>query len=93
VRSGRENLLPFWVYIESVWKRAEQVVSSAKEIRFIGYSFHEMDHLSVIGLLKQAGRCQKIVIQNRPGEAEQICNRLQVEHGIRIPLVPYACDF
>jgi hypothetical protein len=93
VRSGQQNRLPFRAYIESVWKRAEQIVASATEIRFIGYSFHEMDHQSVIGLLKRAGLCQKIVIQNRPGESEQICSRLRVDHGIRIPLEPYGCEF
>lgn len=93
ILSGQENQLPFRDYIECVWKRAERLVACATEIRFIGYSFHEMDHHSVIGLLKQGERCQRIVIQNQPGEAEKICSRLRVDHGIRIPLEPYACEF
>ncbi len=96
VLSGADNRLGFREYISTVWKKAQEIVSSAAEIRFIGYSFHQMDHHSVIGLLKQAERtrrCKKLVIQNRPGEAEQICKRLRAEHGISIPLEPYGCEF
>jgi hypothetical protein len=76
-----------------VWQQAEHVIDSATEIRFIGYSFHPMDHGAVIGLLKKTQSCSKLVIQNRPGEAELICRTLQVDHGIEIPLEPYGCDF
>lgn len=93
VRSGSQNQLAFREYISAVWEQAEQLIASATEIRFIGYSFHPMDHGSVISLLKKARCCSKLVIQNRPGEAEQICRTLAVDHGIEIPLEPYACDF
>lgn len=93
VRSGSQNQLAFREYISAVWEQAEHVISSAKEIRFIGYSFHPMDHGAVIGLLKRAQRCSKLVIQNRPSEAGQICRTLNVDHGIELPLEPYGCDF
>lgn len=93
VRSGSQNQLAFREYISAVWQQAERVIASAKEIRFIGYSFHPMDHDAVISLLRKAQRCSKIVIQNRSGEAERICRTLLVDYGIGIPLEPYGCDF
>ena len=93
VRSGSQNQLAFREYISAVWQQAEHVIASATEIRFIGYSFHSMDHAAVIGLLKKAQSRSKLVIQNRPDEAEQICKTLQVDHGIELPLEPYGCDF
>jgi len=44
--------------------------------------------------LARAKQCKRLVIQNRPGEAEQICRMLAVEHPeLRNSLAPYACDF
>lgn len=82
VRSGSQNQLAFREYISAVWQQAEHVVASAKEIRFIGYSFHPMDHGAVIGLLKKAQSCSKLVIQNRPGEPEHC--RLTMELKSRL---------
>ncbi|MEI7732644.1 MAG: hypothetical protein WCO56_23940 [Verrucomicrobiota bacterium] len=93
VLSGSQNQLVFREYISRVWQQAEHVITTATEIRFVGYSFHPMDHVAVLGLLKKAQSCSKLVIQNRHGEAERICRTLQVDHGIKIPLQPYGCDF
>ena len=94
VRSGSPNQLAFREYITAVWNQAERVVASASEIWFIGYSFAMMDRSAVIALLAHAKQCQRLVIQNRTGEAEQICRMLSVEHpNLGIPLVPYGCEF
>jgi len=94
VRSGSPNQLAFREYIIAVWQQAERVVESASEIWFIGYSFAMMDRTAVIGLLARARQCKRLVIQNRPGEAERICRILSVEHPeIEIPLVPHGFEF
>lgn len=94
VRSGSPNQLAFREYITAVWQQAQRVVASASEIWFIGYSFAIMDRSAVIYLLSHAGQCQRLVIQNRSGHAEQICRMLSVEHpDLGIPLEPYGCDF
>ena len=94
VRSGSPNQLAFREYIAAVWQQAEQVVASASEIWFVGYSFTMMNRSAAIGLLAHAKRCRRLVIQNRPGEAERICAMLSVEHPeLGIPLVPYDCEF
>ena len=94
VRSGSPNRLAFREYITSVWQQAERVMESASEIWFIGYSFAMMDRTAVIALLTRAKQCKRVVIQNRPGEAEQICRMLAVEHPeLGNLLEPYACDF
>ena len=94
IRSGADNQLPFRNYIESVWQQAERVVASASHIRFIGYSFHPMDHGSVINLLKKAEDCPKIIIQDRPGEAERICARLKNDYPeLPISFEAYGCEF
>ena len=94
VRSGSPNQLAFREYITAVWQQAERVVESASEIWFIGYSFAMMDRAAVIGLLARARQCKRLVIQNRPGEAEKICQMLSVEHpDLGIPLVPHGCEF
>ena len=94
VRSGSPNQLAFREYITAVWQQAERVVESASEIWFIGYSFAMMDRTAVIGLLARARQCKRLVIQNRPGEAEKICRMLSVEHrSVGISLVPHGCDF
>ncbi len=94
VRSDSWNQLAFREYITAVWQQAERVVESAAEIWFIGYSFAMMDRTSGIDLLARAGQCKRLVIQNRPGEAENICQMLSVEHpDLGIPLVPHGCEF
>jgi hypothetical protein len=94
VRSGSQNRLAFRNYINAVWQQAERVVEAATEIWFIGYSFAMMDRTAVVALLAHAKQCRRIVIQNRPGEAEKICQMLSVEQpDIHIPIEPYGCDF
>jgi hypothetical protein len=94
VRSGSPNQLAFREYITAVWQQAERVLEPASEIWFIGYSFAMMDRTAVIALLARARHCKRLVIQNRPGEAEQICRILAVEHPeLGNLLEPYACDF
>jgi len=94
VRSGTPNQLAFREYITAIWQQAERVVESATEVWFIGYSFAMMDRTAVMGLLAHARQCKRLVIQNRPGEAEKICRMLSVEHrDLAIPLVPHACEF
>ncbi len=94
VRSGAHNQLAFREYIATVWLQAERVVESATEIWFIGYSFAMMDRTTVLGLLARAKQCERLVVQNLPGEAEKICQILSVEHPeLVVPLVPYGCEF
>lgn len=94
VRSGSPNRLAFREYITAVWEQAEHVVAPASEIWFIGYSFAMMDRTAVVGLLAHAKQCKRLVIQNRPGEAERLCQMLSVEHPeLGIPLVPHVCEF
>jgi len=94
VRSGSPNQLAFREYITAVWQQAERVLEPASEIWFIGYSFAMMDRTAVIALLARARQCKRLVIQNRPGEAQQICRMLAVEHPeLRNMLEPYGCDF
>lgn len=94
IREGSANKLPFREYIGTVWRQAERIVAKASEIWFIGYSFAMMDRTAVVDLLAHAKQCKSLVIQNRPGEAEKICQMLSVEHpDLGIRLVPYSCDF
>lgn len=94
VRSGSPNQLGFREYITAVWQQAERLMESATEIWFIGYSFAEMDRTAVTGLLSRARKCKRLVIQNRPGDAERICQMLKVEHPeIGIPAQPYGIEF
>jgi hypothetical protein len=94
VRSGSPNQLAVREYITAIWQQAERVVESASELWFIGYSFAMMDRTAVIGLLNRAKQCSRLVIQNRPGEAEKICRVLSVEYpDLGIPLVPHGCEF
>ena len=81
-------------YIRSVWGQAEMVMASATEIRFVGYSFAEMDRAAVVSLLSHAKQCRRVVIQNRPGEAERICEMLKMEHLELVHnFVPYGQEF
>jgi hypothetical protein len=93
VREGFSNHLVFRDYVDAVWRRAERIVESAEEIWFIGYSFAVMDRTALTGLLNKATACKRIVIQNRKGETNRICQMLSLELKIKIPLEPYDCDF
>ena len=94
VRSGKPNGLFFRDYITAVWTQAESVIESANEIRFIGYSFAEMDRSAVFGLLDRAKLCRRLVIQNLPGEAERICQMLAIERpNPNCRLIANPCEF
>lgn len=93
VRSNPSNRLPFREYITGVWKQAEAIVASATELRFIGYSFHPMDFESANRLLESAKLCRRIVLQNRPDEAERIRDTLRNKHGITIQMDLHCHDF
>jgi hypothetical protein len=94
VRSGSPNRLAFREYISAIWQHAERVVALVSEIWFIGYSFAMMDRGAVVDLLTHAKRCKRLVVQNRPGEAEQICRTLSVEQPeLGMTLEPYGCEF
>jgi len=63
-------------------------------IRIIRHSFAMLNRSEVIGLLAHAKQCQRLFVQNRPGETERICSMLPVEHPeLGIPPVPYSCEF
>lgn len=78
VAEGTETLLPFRTYIQGVWKQARRLVADATDIWAIGYRFAPMDREDVLGLLKSAENCKRLVIQNRPGTAESICQYLKL---------------
>jgi hypothetical protein len=69
--------LPFRNYIPAVWDEARRLVAEATTIWSIGYSFAPVDRDDVFGLLSQALICKRLVVQNRPGVAEEICQRLE----------------
>ena len=77
VRDGTKTLLPFRTYIQGVWKEAHRLLAEATEIWAIGYRFAPMDREDVLGLLRSAVNCKRLVIQNRPGTAENICQYLR----------------
>jgi hypothetical protein len=94
VRSGSPNQLAFRDYITAVWRQAERIVESASELWFIGYSFAMMDRTAIVDLLARGRQCNRLVIQNQPGEADRICRLLSVEHpDLGVPLVPHGCEF
>jgi hypothetical protein len=50
-----------------------ELISTATEIRVIGYSFSGIDEGPILDLLGQAHRCRRIVVQNP--DADQIIYR------------------
>ena len=97
VASKTEPPFLFQTYIENVWKEAHRLVAEATTIYAIGYSFAPIDRDDVIGLLRSAKNCKKLVVQNRPGAAEEICQRLQKKwiesEGLDIKVEPYPQPF
>jgi hypothetical protein len=77
VHDGTKTLLTFRTYIQGVWKEAHRLVAEATEIWAIGYRFAPMDREDVLGLMQSAKNCKRLVIQNRPGTAENICQYLR----------------
>ncbi len=97
VAEGTKTLLPFRTYIQDVWKQARRLVSDAAEIWAIGYRFAPMDREDVLGLLKSAENCKRLVIQNRPGTAESICQYLKLRWlepaGLKLKPEPFPQSF
>jgi hypothetical protein len=97
VAQGRQTHLPFGKYIQSVWREAHRLVAEATTIRAIGYGFAPMDRDDVLGLLRSARNCNSLVVQNRPGVAEEICQRLKltwlVPEGLNLNVEPFSQPF
>jgi hypothetical protein len=72
---AQENAYHFKAYACAVWKRTEEVISNASEIRVIGYSFSGIDRKPFLDLLRKAEQCKRIVVQS-PHTAEELCARL-----------------
>jgi len=77
VAAGTQTLLAYRNYIEPIWREARRLVAQATEIYAIGYRFAPMDRQDVLGLLRAATKGTRLVIQNRPGTAEEICEYLK----------------
>ncbi len=77
VREGTNARLPFRDYIRFVWREARRLVGQATEIWAIGYRFAPIDREDVLELLRSATNCKRLVIQNRPETAENICQYLR----------------
>ena len=77
VSAGTKTLLAYRNYIEPVWREARRLVAHATEIYAIGYRFAPMDRQDVLGLLRAAKKGARLVIQNRPGTTEEICDYLK----------------
>jgi hypothetical protein len=94
VVSGRDNKLPFRDYITRVWAQASYVLQEASEIWVIGYSFDPMDCMYLVDRLRQAEKCERIVIQNVPAsECDRLEALLTVEYGLTIPIKKYPVPF
>ncbi len=97
VAEGTGSRFFYRSYIPPIWKEAYRRISSATEIRAIGYSFAPVDKESVLGLLRHATNCQRLLIQNRPEAVDDICERLKHEwlipEGIDLPVVPFRILF
>jgi hypothetical protein len=72
---AQDNGYHFSTYARAIWKRAEELVLNASQIRIIGYSFSGIDRKPFLDLLGKAKRCTRIVIQS-PGNADELCARL-----------------
>jgi uncharacterized protein (DUF1778 family) len=89
-RESRTSFL-FDKYIRAIWDHAEKVVSDAKKIWVIGYSFDPNDRKSVMDLL-ESSPAAKIVIQNP--SAESIINELSLRYpGLATRLRPLRNPF
>lgn len=77
LRNGSNTQLPCRTYVQGVWREAHRLIAEATEIWATGYRFAPMDREDVLGLLKSAKNCKRLVIQNRPGTAESICQYLK----------------
>jgi len=78
-------------YIRAVWNHAEKLVSDAKEIWVIGYSFDPNDRKSIMDLL-EGSPAAEIIIQNP--SAEGIINELSLRYpGLATRLRPLRNPF
>ena len=86
---AQENAYQFNAYARAVWRRAEETISNANEIRVIGYSFSGIDRKPFLDLLRRAKQCKRIVIQS-PHNAEELCARLGSSNTDLRPLLEAA---
>jgi len=77
VAAGTDTLHTYRNYIEPVWKEARRLLANASQIHAIGYRFAPMDRQDVLGLLCAAKKGTRLIIQNRPETAEDICEYLK----------------
>jgi len=93
VVSGKESKLPFRDYIKRVWDHASYVLRQASEVWIIGYSFDATDCMYLVDRLRQAEKCERIIIQNIPAECDRIEALLKVDYRLPIPVEKYPVSF
>jgi hypothetical protein len=84
VVSKANNELPFRTYVEKVWGHAGAVLKDASEVWVIGYSFDWTDCSSLVGRIKGAEGCERLVIQNLPSECDRIERLLRNDYGLQM---------
>jgi hypothetical protein len=97
VRKGTGTQHSLRDYIPFVWSEAHRLVGEATEIWAIGYRFAPIDREDVLDLLRSAKNCRRLVIQNLPGYAENICQYLKWRWlepaGIDLKVEPFPQPF
>lgn len=97
VAAGSKTLLPFRGYVHPIWNEAKRRIAEATEIWTIGYRFAPIDRGDVLGLLKSAGNCRKLTVQNRMDSTEEICQSLRKKWfepaNIELKVEPYPFPF
>lgn len=72
-----ESGFAYHEYVRAVWARAIKVLSEAKDIHVIGYSFSGIDRGPFLDLLGHASLCERIVVRNP--NATEICDHLLLD--------------
>ncbi len=75
--TSKESGFLFHRYGREVWNRAREIISTAREIHVIGYSFGGIDRGPVLDLLSEAQNCERLVIQSP--DADDISSRIKFE--------------
>jgi len=75
--ASNESGFLFHKYGREVWNRARAIISTAKEIHVIGYSFSGIDRGPILDLLSEAHDCERLVIQSP--DADDISGRIKLE--------------
>jgi hypothetical protein len=86
VMSNSNNKFVFRDYVTKAWAQAAKIIQEASEIWVIGYSFDPTDCKYLISHLKNAKKCQRIVIQNLKDECDRIEQLLRIDEGLKIPI-------